>query len=333
MKQNGNRPLSEIKMYDDRETTEWHTSLAKENGCYNGMNYCQKVLARVRVMLHKLFCNHSEKYNGVMNLTSRNERSLLNFQELNENQNEEKRKETFSRNSDVKWEADGSGVVEDAAERISLACDRSYIRMFEEGLPSEYNDNTEYSERNRCEAESKRLVTIAKHNGCYITQEEVSRLGERYPKSTGESVVYLDKSLEKVYKFKDPYAKLPIKHGVKPENAIYEHIVHNLLFPETRYQFEGISDEFGDVRVVLSQMFVESYVQPTKSQIKVVLAQRGLRSEGKYSFGNEYVTITDVLGDNTLLGIDGKVYFIDPIIGFKKSVEEVIKGLSAVDAH
>jgi hypothetical protein len=58
------------------------------------------------------------------------------------------------------------------------------------------------------------------------------------------------------------------------------------------------------------------------------LARRGLKPEGKYTYGNEYVTVTDVMGDNVLLGKDGKIYFIDPIIGFKKPAKEVIDALS-----
>lgn len=34
--------------------------------------------------------------------------------------------------------------------------------------------------------------------------------------------------------------------------------------------------------------------------------------------------MTDVTGDNALLGADGKVYFIDPIINFKKPVREIL---------
>ena len=32
-----------------------------------------------------------------------------------------------------------------------------------------------------------------------------------------------------------------MKPGVAPEDAIYEHLVHNKCFPETAYGFGGIS--------------------------------------------------------------------------------------------
>lgn len=46
--------------------------------------------------------------------------------------------------------------------------------------------------------------------------------------------------------------------------------------------------------------------------------------EDKYSFGNEFVSVTDDEGDNVILGEDGKLYFIDPIIRFKKPLRDII---------
>ena len=122
-----------------------------------------------------------------------------------------------------------------------------------------------------------------------------------------------------------------MKSGVQPEDAAFEHLVHNLLFPETAYTLEGISEEMGDVRIVLSQDFIQNYDQPTKEQIAEALAARGLFPEDNYSFGNELVSVTDVEGDNVLLGEDGTVYFIDPIIRFKKPLREIIATLGGAE--
>ena len=122
-----------------------------------------------------------------------------------------------------------------------------------------------------------------------------------------------------------------MKSGVQPEDAAFEHLVHNLLFPEAAYTLVGISENLGDVRIVLSQDLVQSKEQPTKEQIAEVLAAKGLFPEDKYSFGNEFVSVTDVEGDNVLLGEDGTVYFIDPIIRFKKTLREVVVALGGVE--
>ena len=52
----------------------------------------------------------------------------------------------------------------------------------------------------------------------------------------------------------------------------------------------------------------------------------GLIKEDAYFYGNDYIAITDVNedSDNVLIDTKGKMYFIDPIIRFKKPVPEVI---------
>ena len=165
----------------------------------------------------------------------------------------------------------------------------------------------------------------------YIPAEVTKTLTGKVPKRTGESVVYIDKEAGKVTKVKDPYAKSAMKSGVQPEDAAFEHLVHNLLFPETEYTFEGISESMGDVRIVLSQKYIPTYGQPTKEQIAEALAARGLFPEDNYSFGNELVSVTDVEGDNVLLGEDGTVYFIDPIIRFKKPLREILAALGGAE--
>ena len=220
---------------------------------------------------------------------------------------------------------DGGSVAGDSAGSLASNRDRSDIRVYEKGLGSEPNEHTQHSERDRREAESERLVEIAKANGQYRTREDISSFGKRTNKRSGESEVYDNHEVDgRIYKVKNPYAKSPLKGHVQPEDAIYEHLVHNKYFPETSYRFEGISDEGGDVRIVLSQGYVESVGQPTKEQIEAALAERGLMPEGQYRYGNEEISVTDVTGDNALLGADGKVYFIDPIIDFKKPVREIL---------
>ena len=234
--------------------------------------------------------------------------------------------------NDGRRQTDRGTVVDDTARSMARARDRSDIRMYEEGLSTEPNGNPWDDERNRRETESQRLVEIARGNGQYRSKEELAQLGKKKQKQTGESVVYDNHERDgRVYKIKDPYAKSPMKGNVHPEDVIYEHLVHNKYFPETAYKFEGISDDLGDVRVILSQDYVEGVEQPTKEQIEAALAEKGLLPEGKYTYGNEEISVTDVTGDNALLGADGKVYFIDPIINFKKPVKKILE--DNADAH
>ncbi|MBD5327920.1 MAG: JAB domain-containing protein [Bacteroides sp.] len=218
----------------------------------------------------------------------------------------------------------GLGMATDSARGVEADRDRSDIRVYEEGLGTSYNAHSDDSERDRREAESERLVSIARKQGHYRSREDIATLGKRQRAQSGESDVFVDQQNGRVYKVKNPYAKSPMKGNVQPEDAIYEHLVHNKYFPETRYQFEGISDDMGDVRIILSQGYVPSVGQASKEQIESALAEKGLFPDGKYRFGNDEISVTDVTGDNALMGADGQVYFIDPIIDFKKPVREIL---------
>ena len=235
--------------------------------------------------------------------------------------------------SDVGRKGDSTGVADDATQEVLGASNRGDIRVLEEGLDTSYSAYSDDSERTRRTAESERLVSLAKQHGLFIPAEVIKTLTGKVAKRTGESVVYIDTAAGKVTKVKDPYAKAAMKSGVQPEDAAFEHLVHNLLFPETAYTFEGISEEMGDVRIVLSQDFIQNYDQPTKEKIAEALAARGLFPEDNYSFGNELVSVTDVEGDNVLLGEDGTVYFIDPIIRFKKPLREILAALDGAEQN
>ncbi len=227
-------------------------------------------------------------------------------------------------NHDEQRPSDSSAVADDAAGGMARDRDKSDIRMYEEGLAATHNEYSEHSARARRESESERLIDVAKANGQYKPHAEVAALGGRHAKLSGESEVYVNEDEKRVYKVKDPYAKAPMKGHVQPEEAIYEHLVHNKYFPETAYRFEGISDDAGDVRIVLSQAFVESADKATDEQIESALAEKGLKREGAYTFGNDEISVTDVTGDNALVGADGKVYFIDPVIDFKKPARKIL---------
>ena len=233
----------------------------------------------------------------------------------------------FGKYSNGGRQYDCSRIFDDTARKTQSVSDRSDLRVFEEGLDTSYRAYSDYSERTRRNQESERLVNIAKQHGLFVPIETSKNLTGKVEKRTGESVVYIDAKAGKVIKFKDPYAKAALKTGVQAEDAAFEHLVHNLLFPETAYTLEGISDDIGDVRIVLSQDFIMSYRQPTKTQVVDSLAERGLLPEDNYSYGNEFVSITDISGDNVLLGEDDNIYFIDPIIRFKKTLREIIRHL------
>jgi hypothetical protein len=61
----------------------------------------------------------------------------------------------------------------------------------------------------------------------------------------------------------------------------------------------------------------------------------GLRPDGRYGFGNDFVFVTDVGqdGDNVLLDDDRHLRFIDPIIGFKHPLLAMLSKSLETDAE
>lgn len=110
-------------------------------------------------------------------------------------------------------------------------------------------------------------------------------------------------------------------------DAIYEHLIHNLLFPNTRYHFEGISEDADGVRIILSQNYIpDTFTTSTQEDInRYLIDGLGLRIENRYYYGNNYIAITDVSADGDNVLTDGKsLYFIDPIIKMKHPAVEVL---------
>ena len=128
------------------------------------------------------------------------------------------------------------------------------------------------------------------------------------------------------YKIKNPFAKSHLKkHPIR--YALYEHVIHNILFPDAPLEFLGIVDEWNEARFVYRQIAVRSESRPSDAQIAIEMRLRGMSPEQKYCFGNDMVFVTDVGqdSDNVLLGDDGNLYFIDPIIGFKEKLQLLLE--------
>ena len=180
--------------------------------------------------------------------------------------------------------------------------------------------------------ESRALIAAAKKIGCFVEAKNVP--GTRYTIRTGESEIRLVQKEMLYYKVKNPFAKLHLKrHSV--EYVLFEHIVHNILFPDCRLELLGITEDLHEARVVLRQNAVRSESRPDDKQIAEYLNQMGLCPEGRYEFGNEFVFVTDVGqdGDNVLLDDDNAMRFIDPIIGFKPPLLPYLKDVLNLEGN
>lgn len=200
------------------------------------------------------------------------------------------------------------------------------IRMLEEALADERSRDIGGEPSDPVLVESRCLISAARKSECLLDAKEVP--GTHYSVRTGESEVRMVQRDQLYYKIKNPFAKSHLKrHDIR--DAIYEHVVHNILFPETALQFLGVCEDGLEARLVYCQNAVRTERRPNDEQIEKHLMTLGLEKEGRYEFGNELLFVTDVGqdGDNVLLGDDDKLYFIDPIIGFKVPARELIDNL------
>ena len=213
------------------------------------------------------------------------------------------------------------------ASRSEADSDRSDIRVFEAGLSAEQYGDYEQSTGNAAqEKEGNRLIAIAKANQLFVEKKEWGKYGDRKRLPSGESIVYLSADGKQVVKVRNPFAKSTIKQMHAPD-VVYEHLIHNLLFPNTRYHFEGISEDVDGVRIILSQKYIsDTFTASSQEEInRYLIDGLRLRIENRYYYGNEYIAITDVSADGDNVLTDGqRLYFIDPIIKMKRPAVEVL---------
>ena len=231
-------------------------------------------------------------------------------------------------NEDVRQRHDGGGVYRfaSAAERTISDCRR--VGLLAAALSAQSGGDADCSPRDKV----RKLTDAARAVGLYVPPMQVPSLGDIVSKRTGESAVYWNHDENAFYKVKNPEAKRPIKR-TSEKDWPYEHVIHNILFPECPYEFIGITEDYGELRVVLKQRAIGTESFPTSKQIEQSLASRGLYQIDAYFFSDEIVSVTDVgeHGDNVLLGDDGIVYFIDPLIRLHHSAAETIRLLTGVE--
>lgn len=200
------------------------------------------------------------------------------------------------------------------------------IRMLASACAAERSRDIGTMSSDPIRRESKYLISAAERVGCFMNASAVP--GTRYTIRTGESEVRIVQKEQLYYKIKNPFAKLHLKKH-SPEYVLFEHIVHNILFPDCRLEFLGVVEEFHEARLVFRQQAVRADTRPNDKQIAEYLGRLGLKPEGRYGFFNDYVIVTDVGqdGDNVLMDDNQHLRFIDPIIGFKEPLLSKLSSL------
>ena len=108
--------------------------------------------------------------------------------------------------------------------------------MLAETLSNELLRASQHGERDSVRELTAATVNAAKPLGLYRPYESLKTLGDIKCRRSGESEVFSSADNASIIKVKDPTAKESIKRTT-PTDWFYEHIIHNILFPDAAHKF------------------------------------------------------------------------------------------------
>ena len=232
---------------------------------------------------------------------------------------------------------DSRKVSLNAASKLEVRGDLRDIRVLEEALASARRKHPFSlkgvggpSIRAYQEYLTEILLTQARQSGLYVDPTSIPSLGDPISARTKESEVYVDYKQGKVFKVRNPFAESSRKKH-SPSDILYEHIIHNIFFPDTRYTFVGVTDERGELRLVLSQQYVESIHKLSDKETEKAFERKGFQKKDVRLMENEFIEVTDASGQNALARADGSPAFIDPLISHKMPARQIIDRYLAWD--
>ena len=99
-------------------------------------------------------------------------------------------------------------------------------------------------------------------------------------------------------------------------------VMHNYLFPDTLYVFEGLmlvqepGDEYSQLRPVVSQKALRGVRGATRDEVESLMNQLGLvrRYEDNYVNADQPLFVEDLHDQNVLVDATGDLLVFDPVI-------------------
>ena len=154
----------------------------------------------------------------------------------------------------------------------------------------------------------RNLADWAKENGYWIQPPFPYGI---YADRGSENEVYLPNNGSYIFKLND------FRYSDDNLSPFFERIkAHNYYFPECGYKFVGMSENRdGSACAVLIQPFITAERESTEEEIHTELQNMGFTPQyNGECFTNGVHDIYDARPNNVLMGVDGRLYFIDPII-------------------
>ena len=145
---------------------------------------------------------------------------------------------------------------------------------------------------------------MAKAGGYWIPMMHVFSLGVPGPSGNENDTYVADDAVYKVNNLMNSGGIVTLLEKV---------LMHNMLFPETAYQFHGFAGFDGHtVQPILRQVRVANATPATQIMIDTYMAALGFeKTGGEGRFSNGSFLVWDVIPRNVLVDRDGDIFVVD----------------------
>ncbi len=154
------------------------------------------------------------------------------------------------------------------------------------------------------EREQRMAEQLAKAGGYWIPMMRVFDLGIPGPSGNENDTYVADDAIYKVNNLMNSGGIVALLEKV---------LMHNVLFPDTAYQFHGFAGFDGrTVQPVLKQVRVANATPATQIMIDTYMAALGfVKQDNKGRFSNGQYIVWDVVPRNVLIDDDGDIFVVD----------------------
>ncbi|MEG0500447.1 MAG: hypothetical protein RR550_04905, partial [Rikenellaceae bacterium] len=168
----------------------------------------------------------------------------------------------------------------------------------------------------------ERLKKYAQNNALWI--DYVSVLGKHIATGAESEVYRRGNSVFKLNNFD--------LAGDDTSNFFFRMKAHNEIFPNIAYDFVGMAQNLkGQTCAVLEQPYIESEREATEGEISDYMTSIGFGESFYDDFYNDKYSVFDTAPKNVLVGVDGKLYFIDTQISPMELEEEIPESSTSKD--
>lgn len=171
----------------------------------------------------------------------------------------------------------------------------------------------ELSDHEKQELEKRIVLAYAKEKGLWI--DDLYSLGSPTNAGGYENTLAIDAENNAVYKSNNLFNA---NHSIA---VLIEQLqLHNLLFPETKYELAGFtgidngSKRAPYIEVILKQDFVKNAEQATPLEINSYMESIGFQKIDEAKYSNGQYTVYDLYPRNVLKDETGIIYVVDNIV-------------------